>query len=267
MTLNNTDNQYYSDISIMNRKLADSLQKRLEMYDELSKKYDSMVSKIETLNNGFRYLELENKELMQKNQNLLNDNTLIFNDNNKLRTDFQVYYNNYLSTNHNNCKLEEQNNQIQQKFNSIKDELLRIKTDHSNLIIKFKDILDNPNNTFYIKNEQIHRKKNCKFGTSCTTKCCIYRHVQLNDRQMTTAAFIKRKKDNLKSNQSKDYKNSYNRFIVQQYKHKNNPTENYEERQRNNLKRDRNNYENYQNQNGPYKNQYGQYENNKRQRR
>tara|TARA_Y100000816_G_scaffold290588_1_gene279675 strand:+ start:527 stop:1324 length:798 start_codon:yes stop_codon:yes gene_type:complete len=250
MTLHNTDKQYYSDIIEMNKKLSESLQKRLDMYDELSKKNDTLVSKIETLNNGCRYLELENKDFNQKNQNLLSDNTLIFNENTKLRTDFQVYYNNYLSTNQENNKLSKENERINHEFNSIKDELSRIKTDHSNLIIKFKDILDSPNDTFYVKNEHIHRKKNCKYGTSCKLKSCIYRHVQLNDRQMTTAEFIKKKsKNNHNVNSilsiSRSRQKPYDRYNEQQFKHKNNTTENYESRQRINLKRDRNNYDNY----------------------
>ena len=225
MALKNTDKQYYSDIIEMNKKLAESLQKRLNMYDELSKKNDALVSKVETLNNDCRYLELENKEFNQKNQNLLNDNTLIFNENTELRNDFQVYYNNYLSTNKENSKLSQENGRIKHEFNSIKEELSRIKTEHSNLITKFKDILDNPNDTFYVKNENIYRKKNCKYGTSCLLKSCVYRHVQLNDKQITTAEFIKNKNiNNHNANPilsiSGSRQKPYDRFNVQQFKHK-----------------------------------------------
>ena len=51
MALNNTNKQYYSDIIEMNKKLSESLQKPLNMYDKLSKKNDALVSKVETLNN------------------------------------------------------------------------------------------------------------------------------------------------------------------------------------------------------------------------
>ena len=110
------------------------------------------------------------------------------------------------------------------------------------LKFKIKCMYDHPEDTFYITpRNQIFKKKNCKHGTNCFNVDCKFKHIRMNEEQITEYEFFKNKYQNCSINKSfNELQNNKKRLNVDDYypqNYKKNNTNNREDYYEINLKK------------------------------